>query len=317
MSLNKELSRIPIDWVNVFAVITPIIIVGGGLFFSYSIDNIDKNIQYISFLASVIFGISFANAIRHILLSKSFLLFSQSQNDFISKVENEIDFNKRSNTILSMISNNSDFDSLEQYAKWLNANRQFGSEIPQLSDLCNWQRSEVNKFLADKAGECKEHELVIDNAVKELVTNTTLLTDVPKKTVIAVSFEDTVFWKSEEGLRFLDAHKSVINKGVEITRIFVIQGGERKDLEIVMNAQCGIGINVYEVEYSKVKILKPQDCVIYDNVLVRRGYNNANLQNDLFKMAKLLATPSVIISELDKAQALIAVSKKWEVCADD
>tara|TARA_R110000868_G_scaffold98905_1_gene272356 strand:- start:1918 stop:2871 length:954 start_codon:yes stop_codon:yes gene_type:complete len=306
-----------IDLVNVAAVILPLLFITGGGLIGLLVTNEGFRLPYISILCAAIFGFSLSNLVRNFDLARRFEKFTSSEHDFIQRVGDKLDLVVRNSRVMANLAEESDLESLERFARWLAANRALKAEVGEISDFCEWQRSQMMNLLSNKTRECRDRELLIDDPVKELNSNTTLLLGIPLRQVVAVSFEDTPFWLSEEGQRFLLAHKQVLDRGVAITRIFIVQGTDETELQKVMGQQVEIGIEVYVVSLSAVEQLKPQDVVIYDNRLVRQGFNNVVTQNNMFKQARIIATPQVVSEELDKTRALIAMAKKWESSSGD
>ena len=300
------------DLVNIAGVILPLIFVTAFSIVGLLVDEEGFRVPYIAVLCSVIFGFSLSNLIRNFDLARRFEKFTETETDALSGIETKLDLVVRNSRVLGTLVEENDLESLERFARWLSANRSLSTDVGEISDFCEWQRMQVLSLLSTKARECRDKEVLIDDPVKELNSNTALLASVPQEQVIAVSFEDTPFWLSDEGQRFLEAHKRVIDAGVSITRIFIVQGADEESLAKVMSQQAQLGITVYVVELNLVQGLNPQDVVIYDNKLVRRGFNNAVTQDNMYKQARLIATPEVVLDELDKSRALLAMAKRWE-----
>lgn len=300
-----------IDWLNVLGVVVPVIFVVGGWTFGTMQPTDSAKIQFLIFALTAVFGFCLSNLIRNFDLAKKFEELSERELSKSSEIELKLDRVIAQSRILEKFTEDHELAAIELYVRWLSANKMLSQSVVEVAQFCEWQRQQIQNLLSARARECRDLEILVDDAVKELTSNTDLLVTIPKEEVTAISFEDTLFWVSDEGQRFLEAHKQVLARGVRITRIFVVKGSEEADLSSVMDEQAGLGIEVYVVELSAVQHLNPGDAVIYDKRLVRSGYDSVETRNNMFKRAKLIARQEVVTAELERAQALKAVAKKW------
>lgn len=301
-----------IEWLSIVAIFVPLILVTG--FSVYSLNqNSDENlIKYISILVAVILGLSLSSLIKSFDVSRRLSRFVTTETEFLETVGSKLDRAIESSKVLTELTNDDDIEALEKFARWLSANRLLSEEVSEISSLCGWQKSQVMNLLSTKARDNRDKEILIDDPVKELNSNTTLLLEVPNTEVVAVSFEDTPFWLNAEGQRFLQSHKTVLDRGVSITRVFITEGSDAESLDQVMKQQAKLGIKVYSVDISIVEALNPEDVVIYDRKLVRKGFNKSDTKNNMFKQARILATAEVVADELERTRAIIALATKCE-----
>lgn len=308
---NRRQSDGPTDWISIVGILVPAIFVACGWMFGTLRPDDTSRILLITYASTAIFGFSLSNLIKNHELIRKMDKYMEVDLEYKSENSKKIDKVISDSRVLSSVLDDADLISVEQYARWLSANRALANEVSAVSAFCAWQRAQIQNMLSMKARECRDRELVVDDAVKELTSNTDLLLAVPEREVIAISFEDTPFWKSDEGAKFLEAHKEVIARGVHVTRIFVVKGAEEIDLKSIMDEQTKLGIEVYIVDYNSVQHLSPGDAVLYDKTILRKGYNSIETQNNMFKRARIIATKGVIEAEFERCQALKSMAKRW------
>lgn len=88
----------------------------------------------------------------------------------------------------------------------------------------------------------------------------------------AVSYQDEHWWRSAGGDTYLEHHEALLSRGVEITRIFLIQGDRGFEaLAPTLEKHIDLGIQAYVLDPESVESSSRRDFVIYDDVLLREA----------------------------------------------
>ncbi len=172
--------------------------------------------------------------------------------------------------------------------------------------------SEIRMFLTDRFSEgCTDMiwrdlvtgKLTID-AERELSFNRDALS-ICKRKLRAVSYQDDAFWKSAEGIKFLQAHQPLVNGKCEVVRLFLLEGSRPTEEQIsMMKKQESLGINVLVVPSHSTDADDMLDFVLYDDVAVRR----AEAATGLKKRAVLLTDRSDVLYYEKRFENLIEKS---------
>lgn len=85
----------------------------------------------------------------------------------------------------------------------------------------------------------------------------------------AVSFQDDEWWNSADGAAYLNIHRDLKVRGVEMTRIFLVSGESQASLGHTLREHLEIGIRTYALSLDLID--NPEDFVIYDEQFVRRA----------------------------------------------
>jgi len=269
-------------------------------------------IPIISIATSLVFGFTLntlirvsensrveANAIKEINVH----LASIAENSLVA-FENE--------AIVSSINEKNRLVPTQSYMESLRLISNIGKQQPHINSFCEWKRQQLENTANSTAEAARNGIVIIDDPTYELTSSLELLKEVPQSKVMAVSFEDTAFWSSAEGSNFLEEHRRAIDRGVEITRIFIKEKGDETALSDVIGQQSEIGVNVYTVEKDDVAALDPSDIVIYDDILVRRGKNTEYTASNMYKSAELIFSPDAIAREQRRVSGLLQRAIKFD-----
>jgi len=189
---------------------------------------------------------------------------------------------------------------------------EIAQRFPAIAPFCDWKISQIEDAVRELVKQAEDGKVVIDDPARELTSSIELLRSASSEEVLAISYEDTPFWTSNEGKRFLDEHERAISRKVSITRIFIVESEDEKDLLPVIEAQHKLGVRVFKVAANDVRDLNPSDVVIYDGKLVRMGYNQDYTQSNKFKAAQLVVSPEIIRRQVQTFSALKARAELFE-----
>jgi transcriptional regulator with XRE-family HTH domain len=92
-----------------------------------------------------------------------------------------------------------------------------------------------------------------------------------QKTVKAVSFQDEEWWPSSRGRDYLDLHEEVRNKGIEITRIFIVSQDRRPALKEAFKRHIELRIPTFVMSPEEATVRLCRDFIIFDENLLRVG----------------------------------------------
>lgn len=87
----------------------------------------------------------------------------------------------------------------------------------------------------------------------------------------AVSYEDESWWESGAGDRYLELHEDLKRRGVEMTRIFIIECDTAKALRHTLERHVALDIDTYVLSPDEVGERFHRDFVIYDDSLLREA----------------------------------------------
>lgn len=104
----------------------------------------------------------------------------------------------------------------------------------------------------------------------------------------AVSYQDEGWWLSSKGDRYLDLHEELRDRGVSMTRIFVIE--DVRPLRPTLARHVAIGITTIVVSKELIPEEQWRDIVIYDDNLVRTA-DATDPENDR-KLAEFTEDPA-------------------------
>jgi transcriptional regulator with XRE-family HTH domain len=95
----------------------------------------------------------------------------------------------------------------------------------------------------------------------------------------AVSYQDENWWPSDKGDRYLDTHEDLLQKDVELTRIFLIDTSGIDPLVPTLERHVALGINTFVIDKQLVDEEQWRDVVIYDRDILRVA-DATDLEND-------------------------------------
>jgi hypothetical protein len=304
-------------YVSMFATVVPFAFAVAGFVWVFgspeAAATMESRVQFIALVCSALVGFSLANLMRNIDIQKKVTEHVERQTEILSGVRKALVSIEHDAAISKHLSSDNMLASVRDYSIALSKLDSVGKRYPFVHEFCSWKMQQFSERVTEAIKDAADEFILIDDPVRELTSSIELLRAVPKQSVVAVSFEDLPFWTSLEGERFLEAHKSVIENGVKVTRIFVLKSSEESEMANVMHKQVNAGIVVYKVAEQSVLPLRPADIVIYDDVLVRRGYNEAFTQNNMFKRAQLVMSASVIQAEKTRVSAILNHAELVEV----
>ena len=175
-------------------------------------------------------------------------------------------------------------------------------------DLLQWKRAELLSMVRRDVDSLADGDMFIDQSEKELLTNSDFLRDLAQNQLRAVSYQDEEFWKSDSGRTFLLDHKTRIEAGVSIERIFIIDQSKQSTISALIEDQKRVGVKV-RVAYIH-EIARNTEC-IQDFVLYDRGYvRHAALRHfsTMDKVATLSKRQAVLTRFENHYQVLLRVS---------
>jgi transcriptional regulator with XRE-family HTH domain len=126
-----------------------------------------------------------------------------------------------------------------------------------------------------------------------------------KSTIRAVSYQDEQWWESKHGRDYLRLHDEVRNKGIEITRIFLVPEDKQRDLKKTFERHVELGIPTFVMSPHDVKIELCRDFVIFDDDLLRVG---GSPRIDDFKTAEFTDNSARIEQARGDFQALYRIA---------
>ncbi len=94
-----------------------------------------------------------------------------------------------------------------------------------------------------------------------------------QQTMRSVSFRNEAWGISRRGRRYLDAHKGLVERGVIITRVFVVDEDSEERLRPTFDRHEEIGINYLLVHIEDLEDRYTSDFAIYDDGLLRTTVN--------------------------------------------
>ena len=80
---------------------------------------------------------------------------------------------------------------------------------------------------------------------------------------------DEEWWNSSIGKKYLDAHREAINRGVSITRIFLIEE-LTQSIKNIMDQQVDIGISISYISVNELPVELQDAFVIFDDHYLHR-----------------------------------------------
>ena len=123
----------------------------------------------------------------------------------------------------------------------------------------------------------------------------------------AVSYEDESWWSSGAGDRYLELHEDLKNRGVDMTRIFIVTWEKAKELRVTLERHVALGIATYILSPDEISEWYHRDFVIYDDVLLREA--DSNETNSERKEAVFTDDPPRVNSALVDFNELFAIAK--------
>lgn len=109
----------------------------------------------------------------------------------------------------------------------------------------------------------------------------------------AVSYQDEHWWASSSGDRYLENHAELLEREIEITRIFLVHPDHVGDLVPTLERHVELKINTYVLDPATIDDVMCKDFVIYDDVLFREA-NPVSSNNVDKKTARFTDSPSEI-----------------------
>ncbi len=94
-----------------------------------------------------------------------------------------------------------------------------------------------------------------------------------QQTMRSVSFRNDAWGTSRRGRRYLDAHQLLVERGVEMTRIFVVDERTEEQLQPTLERHQELGIKYCLVHIEDLEDRYASDFVIYDDSLLRTTVN--------------------------------------------
>lgn len=237
------------------------------------IDVTDRvRIQGTWILVGICLGLIITILYRHYELFRTIGETRQAVNNAISSSDVVIRLNQRMAKIEYSLKTDDQFKRLCSLNDAMGEIASVRLDHSVLSDLIRWKEERIFSHWQRELANLSLGIIEIDDASKELNTNEFFLRTLPEHKVRAVSFQDEVFWNSNEGQSFLDAHSDVVRqKGIKIVRIFIIDD-ELTKYAVTFEQQQTHDVEVRYVRRTSVVDLSPEDFVIYDERAVRIGY---------------------------------------------
>jgi transcriptional regulator with XRE-family HTH domain len=116
---------------------------------------------------------------------------------------------------------------------------------------------------------------IADGTFRCTAEEETLLTRVAyrqcKSGIRAVSFQDEEWWPSVRGRDYLDLHEEVRNKGIKITRIFIVSEDRRLALRETFKRHIELRIPTFVISPEDATVRLCRDFIIFDEDLLRVG----------------------------------------------
>jgi hypothetical protein len=302
---------------TLFSVVFPVALAIAGGVGVYVVNNTpDARLIFIGTLISSVVGLALSILVRIIDSNKRTIESLQEHNRVLSSLVETTTSLKSVHNIISEHVPENLLRSIKDYSTTISTLANLSLKYPFVSEFCKWKIQQFNDRILETIKEASQESIIIDDPIRELTSSVELLRTVPKKQIMAVSFEDLPFWTSTEGEGFLLAHSEAMKKNIDITRIFILNKSEISAMTDVMQKQANLGIKVYKVFEDKVSHLRPADIVIYDDVLVRRGYDEIYSRNDKFKQASLVMDEQLIRSEKVRIEAILRFAEIVEKNSD-
>ncbi|MDQ0733495.1 helix-turn-helix domain-containing protein [Arthrobacter sp. B1I2] len=97
----------------------------------------------------------------------------------------------------------------------------------------------------------------------------------------AVSYQDEAWWSSAGGDTYLEHHEKLLNRKVDITRIFLVPKSGIEALLPTLERHIQLEIQAYVLEPDSVEPASRRDFVIYDDTLLREASSVDDGDEDL------------------------------------
>ena len=289
---------------TIAVLIVPIIFAVAGMVAIFY--DADSRIFIIGMGVSLIFGFTLSSLARLIESSEKSARESDENSRLLSEISEKLNEINAQSTISQSLTDERLLSNTNWLLDGVSRTSDISSRYPAIAPFCEWKISQIESMVRDLVRQAEDGRVVIDDPARELTSSIELLRSASSREVLAISYEDTPFWGSNEGKRFLEEHRSAIARNVVITRIFIVDSDDENDLIPIMNAQHELGVIVYKVSAIHVRDLNPSDVVIYDGSLVRMGYNEDYTQSNMFKAAQLIVSPEIIRKQIQIFEALKA-----------
>ncbi len=117
----------------------------------------------------------------------------------------------------------------------------------------------------------------------------------------AVSYHDEEWWQSASGDAYLEHHADLRERGVEVTRIFLIASERVALLTKTLEKHIELGMHAYVLDVENVE--EPRDFVIYDDTLLREA-SSLGLDDPDRKTAEFTDDPARIEGALIEFEEL-------------
>ncbi len=264
----------------------------------------DRKIQLVASLVGILTGIGVRLVLTYNDLNSQYAQIGQTVNELSNELNAYSLVNQRAASVADVLSDDEGYQSLIEFNDIYNRLADVEKKFPYIKEMVDWKKGRVRESIRATLNELRETSIVIDDPVRELTSNADLLLAVPEERVFAVSYEDVEFWLSDEGEEFLEVNRQVIQRGIEIIRVFVGREEVLFELGSIMARNVEIGASVFALDIKNASGLSPQDFVIYDSKLVRYGYNPNNTLESKFKHASIIIDPGKVKDALGKAEAL-------------
>ena len=112
------------------------------------------------------------------------------------------------------------------------------------------------------------------------------------RTLHAVSYEDEQWWGGDHGRAYLQLHEDLAQRGVEMTRVFLIPLNARdENFERTLDRHREIGIETYLLDPDDVPEPHRRDFMLYDDSLLRQAYRIAGR---IEKNAEFIDDPALL-----------------------
>ena len=181
-------------------------------------------------------------------------------------------------------------------------------QYPRSSSFVEERLNEAFGRLGDVLQTLCQGRINIDKEWRELTSNTDFLLQLPERSVRAVSYQDEEFWDEPEGVKFLNAHKKVLDERVQVARIFILPESHLDGQRELIMRQVGLGISCYIIMEEKLDQQFREDFVLYDDCYVRFAQLVAHTATNTLKHATLTRESDKLREYVDKYEYLEARS---------